>query len=115
MNQEVVVNGDPKTAKLIYILNFVSLVFGITSLVAVIMAYINKDGAEPWLSEHYRYQIRTFWIGMLYGVISLILCVILIGFVLAFALLVWFIIRNVKGFQALEQGQAPTNVDSWLF
>jgi len=33
------------------------------------MAYIYKGDAPDWLKSHYRYQIRKFWIGILYGLV----------------------------------------------
>ena len=33
---------------------------------------------------------------------------------LCFAVLVWFIIRCVKGFQAVDKGEPISNVESWI-
>jgi uncharacterized membrane protein len=38
----------------------VCLLFGITGVIGVVMAYINKDDAAEWLKTHYQFQIRTF-------------------------------------------------------
>ena len=38
------------------------------------MAYINRgQAAGTWAESHYTYQIRTFWIGLLYSCISILL------------------------------------------
>lgn len=102
-------------AKLIYILYLASLVVGITGLVGLIMAYINKDDASDWLKTHYQWQIRTFWMGLLYTVIGLITTSILIGFLILLLNLIWFIIRCVKGLSALEKQQPLPQPTSWLF
>lgn len=101
-------------AKIIYILYLVSLVLGITGLIGLVMAYINKGDAPEWLKSHYQWQIRTFWMGLLYTVIGLITTSILIGFLILLLNLIWFIVRCVKGLSALEKQQPPANPTSWL-
>jgi uncharacterized membrane protein len=104
-----------KTAKIVYVLYLVSLVLGVTSIVGVVMAYIYEGDAPGWLKTHYRYQIRTFWIGLLYGLVGAILSLVVIGAaVLAFAV-VWLVVRCVKGLQALERGQPVAKVATWLW
>ena len=66
---KVAVGNSPTTkgaAKIVYILYLVSLLFGITGIIGVVMAYINKDDAPEWVQTHYQFQIRTFWIGALF-------------------------------------------------
>jgi uncharacterized membrane protein len=103
------------SARIIYILYLVGLVVGITAIVGVIMAYMNKDEAPDWLKTHYQFQIRTFWISLVYGVISTILCAVLIGFALFIVLAVWLIVRCIKGMKALEQRQPVENPARWGF
>lgn len=110
--------GQPSTAgtcKLVYILYLASLVFGITGLIGVIMAYINRNDAPEWLQQHYRFQIRTFWIGLVYVLVGFLLTFVLVGFLVLLFYLIWMIIRCVKGMKALDQQQAPANVTGWLF
>ena len=101
-------------AMVVYALYLASFVVGFTSVVGVIIAYVYQGKGPAWLDEHYRYQVRTFWIGLLYASISFLLTFVLIGFPLLFALAVWFIVRCVKGFKGLQDKRAPSNVDSWL-
>src|SRR5438477_11416343 len=51
--------AEADTAKIVYILYLVSLIFGLTSIVGVIMAYVNRADAPGWVRSHYRFQIRT--------------------------------------------------------
>lgn len=103
-------------ARLVYILYLLGLVFGgITSLVGVIMAYINRDEAADWVKSHYQYQIRTFWICLLYGLVGVILSAVGIGFLILFFVLVWWIVRCVKGLQAMEKQEPVANPTSWMF
>jgi uncharacterized membrane protein len=103
------------TAKVVYILYLASIIFGVTSLVGVIMAYVNKAQAPEWLQSHYRYQIRTFWIGMLYGFIGALLCLVVIGFFVLLFVAVWLIVRCVKGMMVLDKQQPVANTGTWFW
>lgn len=106
--------ADTTMAMVNYGLYLASFLVGFSMFVGVIIAYIYRGKGPAWLDEHYRYQIRTFWIGLLYGCIALFLTLFLIGFILFFAIAAWVIIRCVIGFKALQEQRAPTNVDTWL-
>nr|WP_295708755.1 DUF4870 domain-containing protein [uncultured Halomonas sp.] len=106
---------DTTMAMVVYALYLASFFLGFTSIIGVIIAYVYKGKGPVWLDEHYRYQIRTFWIGLVYGIVFSVLTLILIGFPLLLALAVWLIIRCVKGFKGLQEKRSPSNVDSWLF
>lgn len=110
--------GDPSdagTAKVIYILYLVSIVVGITAIVGVIMAYVNKADAPRWVQSHYHFQIRTFWIGVLYSVVGWMTAPFLIGYLIFLFVLVWLIMRCVKGMGWAEKGKAVENVETWMF
>jgi uncharacterized membrane protein len=116
MNQAVAERPvSTETAKVIYILYLVGIAVGLTSIVGVIMAYINKDDGPDWLQSHYRYQIRTFWISILYGFITFLLCLVLIGLLLIPVVLVWLIVRCVKGLKYLDQKAPLPDPASWGF
>ncbi len=103
------------TAKIVYILYLVGIVFGITGIIGVIMAYINKGDAPEWLESHYRFQIRTFWIGGLYLLIGAILSLIIIGYFVLLFWVVWLIVRSLKGMKALDRKEAHPNPTGWMF
>lgn len=107
------VNTD--TTKLIYILYLAGIVVPFVGIIGVVMAYINKAEAPEWVQSHYQFQIRTFWIGVLYTVIGLILSVILIGFLVLLFTVVWHIVRCVKGMKYLDAQQAHPNPTGWMF
>ncbi|MEH6410855.1 MAG: DUF4870 domain-containing protein [Hyphomonas sp.] len=112
------ISVDPNTrgnANLIYILYLVGIVVGITPIVGVIMAYLGKGKGDAVLESHYNNQINIFWKGLLYSVIGVVLTAVLIGVLILLAALVWYIIRCVKGMQALSAGQAIENPGSWMF
>ncbi|WP_416140828.1 DUF4870 family protein [Halomonas sp. HK25] len=99
----------------VYALYLASFVVGFTSIIGVVIAYVYRGKGTDWLDEHYRYQIRTFWIGLLYATIASLLVLVAIGIPLLIALAVWLIVRCVKGFRGLQEKRAPDNVDTWLF
>lgn len=96
---------DTSKAKLIYYLYLAGLVFGITGVVGVVMAYLERrDQSTPdWLKSHYTYQIRTFWFGAIFMVVGGILAIVLIGYLVLLAWVIWLIIRALKGMKALEK------------
>lgn len=107
--------ADGKIALIVYVLILAGFAVGITPLIGVVMAYVYRGNGPAWLDAHYRYQIRTFWIGVLYFVLASVLSLIGVGFVLFVLLAIWVVVRCVKGFQALNEQRAPANVDSWLW
>lgn len=91
-------------ATVVYALQVAGFFVGITWLIAVIVDYVKKDDARgTWLDSHFRWQIRTFWFGLLWGVIGGILSLVLIGFVILAADAVWIIYRIVKGWLRLAE------------
>ncbi|MHA7774326.1 DUF4870 family protein [Roseibium sp. M-1] len=119
MNQQSDVSGymEPgsKNVTLIYILYLASILVGITSLVGVIFAYLNRGKGVAWADTHYTYQIRTFWIGILFSLIGLVLTFVLIGILVLIAVLIWMIIRCIKGMQLAGRGEPIPNPETWMF
>ncbi|MFV2003929.1 MAG: DUF4870 family protein [Gammaproteobacteria bacterium] len=107
--------SSQSVAKVIYILLIISTLIGITGLIAVVMAYVNKDDSADWLQTHYRFQIRTFWIGVLYFAVGIFTFQIMIGLFILIFTFFWVVIRCAKGLKQLEKNQAMNNVESWLF
>lgn len=106
---------DTTLPMVIYALYLASIITGgLTALVGVVIAYVYRGKGPEWLERHYRYQIRTFWIGLLYFCLAGVLMFVLIGFVLWLVAAVWLVIRCVKGFKGLQEKRSPDNVDTWL-
>ena len=102
-------------ASAVYILYLLSMLIGITSIVGVIVAYVFQGEASEMVKTHYRFQIRTFWIGLLLGLVGLLLTVVFIGFLVLLFLLVWFVVRCVLGLKYLNEGKPVPNAASWMF
>lgn len=79
------------------------------------MAYIARGDADEVARPHYTHQINIFWKVLLYGVVLLVLTVVVIGFPLLLVMIVWYIVRVVKGMQALGRGEAYPDPTSWGF
>lgn len=89
-------------------------IFGLPSIVAVIMNYVRRGEAEgSWLGSHFRWQLRTFWFAVLWvvvvAVLSAPLMLVLIGFLtfpLGLAVVgLWVIYRVLRGWLALKDSR----------
>ncbi|MGZ8172414.1 MAG: DUF4870 family protein [Methylobacter sp.] len=90
----------------IYALYAASYFVGITAIVAIVMNYVKKDDvAGTFLESHFRWQIRTFWFGVLWGVLGAITMVFIIGWFVLVADGIWIIYRIVKGWLRLNDGK----------
>lgn len=93
---------DPEKARnltqIIYFLYAASIIVGITSIIAIIMNYLKRDEvAGTWLESHFRWQMRTFWFSLMWGVIGSLTIVIGVGIVILIGAGIWAIYRIVKG------------------
>lgn len=108
--------NESGNANLIYILYLAGfLTGGVTTIIGIVMAYMAKAEAPDWLKSHYHNQINIFWKSLLYTFIGSVLAFVLIGFLILLAAFVWYIVRIVKGMQALSKGDAIENPGNWGF
>jgi uncharacterized membrane protein len=82
---------------------------GWPSLIAVILNYLKQSDARgTWLESHFRWQIRTFWFGLLWVSLCVIFVVLTLGVGLLVAWLplgiiaIWFVYRIARGWLALN-------------
>jgi uncharacterized membrane protein len=93
-------------ATVVYALQAVGFFVGITWLVAIVIDYVKRDDARgTWLESHFSWQIRTFWWGLLWGIVGGILLLVLVGYFVLLATAVWIIYRIVKGWLNLAEGK----------
>lgn len=107
--------SDTTLAVAIYVLYGLGYFTVISALVGVTIAYVKVEEADPVLRSHYQFLIRTFWIGLLYNVIGIPLCLLLIGFPILVWWLVWSLVRIVKGCLLIIEHKPIANPRSWLF
>ena len=98
--------SDKSLTSLIYLFYALSLVLGVTALVAIVMNYVKRDDVRgTWLESHFRWQIRTFWFSLLWGLLGAITFLLIVGWFILIADLLWFIYRIVKGWIRLNDGK----------
>jgi uncharacterized membrane protein len=85
---------------------------GWPSIIAVILNYVKRSEVRAtWLESHFRWQIRTFWFGLLWIVLCGFFVVATLGIGILIAWLpiglvsLWFIYRIVRGWMALGAGR----------
>lgn len=108
--------------KVVYALHAFSLLTGIIgtatvvgafltgwpSIIAVVLNYVKRSEAHgTWLDSHFRWQIRTFWFGLLWISLCGAFIVATLGIGLLFVWLpitlvgLWFVYRIVRGWVTL--------------
>jgi uncharacterized membrane protein len=93
----------------VYALQAVGFFVQVTWIVAVVINYVKLDETKgTWLESHFRWQIRTFWWGLLWAAIGVITFLIVIGWLILIADAIWIIYRIVKGGLALNDGKPVT-------
>ncbi len=112
---EAKAKGASKMAQLVYILYLASIIFGVTGIIGVIMAYVNKADSPDCVKSHYQFQIRTFWISILFAIIGMITMPIMIGMLVFLGLLIWYIMRCVKGMKYLGQEEPVPDPKTWVW
>jgi uncharacterized membrane protein len=111
-----------KLTHVIYALHAFSLVTGIIgaativgafltgwpSIIAVILNYAKRSEVRgTWLESHFRWQIRTFWFGLLWVTLCALFIIATLGIGLLIAWLplslvgLWFIYRIARGWLRL--------------
>ena len=85
---------------------------GWPSIIAVILNYVRRSEVNgTWLESHFRWQIRTFWFGLLWVGLCLVFIVLTLGIGILVAWLpllivsVWFIYRIAKGWIRLRDAR----------
>jgi uncharacterized membrane protein len=112
--------------ELIYALHAFSLLTGILtaatvvgafltgwpSIIAVILNYVKRSEARgTWVDSHFKWQIRTFWFGLLWISLCFAFIIVTFGIGILIAWLpialvgCWFVYRVVRGWMALRDNR----------
>jgi uncharacterized membrane protein len=90
-----------------------SFLTGWPSIIAVVINYVKRsDVRGTRLESHFRWQIRTFWFGVLWVGLCLMFVFVTLGIGMIIAWLplglvgFWFIYRIARGWMALSAGRA---------
>ena len=89
-----------------------AFIIGWPSVIAVILNYLKRSEARgTWLDSHFRWQLRTFWFGLLWVALCVLFIIgtfgigILIAWLPLLIVSVWFVYRTVRGWLALREGR----------
>ena len=104
--------NDLMPAKVVYGLFAVGYLVALTTLAGVVYAYMSR-GQNAVLDSHLRFQIRTFWISLLIGLIAMITMMIGIGFLIWAFLAVWGLVRVISGFLLANEGRPISGSKYW--
>jgi uncharacterized membrane protein len=99
----------------VYILYLIGFITGISSIIGVIIASLQVNRSDPILRTHSEFQIRTFWIGLLYAFIGFLTVHIGIGIAILLWWIIWTLIRCIKGVLVLNAGEPISDPRSWWF
>jgi uncharacterized membrane protein len=88
-----------------------SFIFGWPSLVAVLINYVKRGEARgTGIESHWRWQLRTFWWAVAWGLTALVLALTIIGIPLAWLMIavlgLWLLYRVARGWLALAGDKA---------
>jgi uncharacterized membrane protein len=82
---------------------------GWPSIIAVILNYLKRSEVQgTWLESHFRWQIRTFWYGLLWVSLCVLFVIATFGIGILIAWLplgivsIWFIYRVARGWIAVN-------------
>ena len=125
---------DGGIATIVYVLYLAGIASGVPIVIGIILAYANRKEAVDWVGTHYQFQIRTFWIVLLYSSIAFILFVSLtailigpynitsvvnliippvFGLITGLLILIWFVVRNFQGIRYRMKCEPYPNPCTW--
>jgi len=107
--------SDGGLALAVYVLYLAGFFTGLTAVIGAIIAYMQSERADEILQTHFRFQVRTFLIGLLYVFIAAVTLHVGIGALILVWWAIWTVVRCVKGLLALNAGEPIGDPDSWLF
>ena len=91
---------------IVYGLYAASFMVGITAIAAIVMNYVKRgDVAGTFLESHFTWQIRTFWISLVVAIVGMLLMLVLVGWVVLVADMVWVVYRLVIGAIRLNENR----------
>ena len=114
---------DRAMPAVVYALYILGLFHGLTLFIGLIMAYVLRGGAGPVMASHYTWQIRTFWISLIWAIVGLGIMfvgiplsfiligipVMIVGGIIAGGAWLWAMIRCIVGAVRLAEGAPVAN------
>jgi len=115
------------TAIVVYMLFLGSVLAVVTAPLGVLIAHMKRNDAEEWVASHLQFQIRTFWLGLLGGVLFTAIWHLLgwiglpavapwaLGYLYFTACLIWMVGRCGVGITHLTNNRPVANPRSLAF
>lgn len=104
----------PTIISLLYLGGY--LTGGLSGLVGIVLAHIwRSEDHDAWMTSHYTYLIRTFWIGLIATVVGVILSIVLIGIPIIIAACVWIGVRSVMSLIKAQKQEPIPEPETLLF
>lgn len=98
--------GLKNITMVVYGLQALSFLYGVTALVAIVINYVKRDDVRGTVYEsHFDWQIRSFWWGLVWAVLGMALVIVLLGLPILLAAWLWMVYRVVKGWLRLNDGK----------
>lgn len=92
-------SDDKNIVWLVYILHVLGFFTGgLTTIAAIIINYVKAGDLQSSIAKsHFKWQVRTFWCSLVWGIVSLVLVYFLVGLLGFLVLFVWYVYRLVIG------------------
>jgi len=99
--------GLKNVTMVVYLLQALSFLWGVTAIVGIVVNYVKRDDVRGTVYEsHFDWQIRTFWWGLAWFVVGMLLIIAAgLGFLVLFVAWIWAIYRVVKGWLKLSENK----------
>jgi len=71
---------------------------GLTFIAALVVNYVKLDEVkDTWLESHFRWQVNTFWYGLLWWAIAMLFWLVLMGWLASAIVSIWMVYRIIRG------------------
>ena len=91
----------------VYILYAIGVFTGLPALIGIIVNHVKAgDTAGTIYRSHFSWQMRSFWWGLLWGIVGGVTLWLFVGFFILGANWLWLVYRLVRGFLNWNDGKA---------
>jgi len=102
-------------AFVVYICYLIGVVFPLAAVAGLIVAYVKRGEGSEMADSHFVFQIRTFWIGLLFIMVGGLLAIVLIGYAILLIWAIWLLVRCLTGMLRIGDHEAVRDPLNWGF
>lgn len=88
--------------------------FGVAAVIGLASVYWGTEVEDALGRNHREYQKRTLLVALGSIIVGALLVVINVGVFVLFAMLIWTLVRGMRGLKALQTGQMIADPKGWL-